>query len=168
MTKGELENTRPGWEEWVLTESKRRYALVCSCQEEYLANNNPFALTCRTLLALYMFDASWHFSRGMETLTSYELAELPLPTVRHLWEGTDRSKWEYDYEGYLTALNGQRLPRIQDAWPPNVSLAEEWYAGMDSFGVTLLALCENCPRKEEHLQVVQARHNLRLGLPIII
>lgn len=101
---------------------------------------------------MYMFDGSFHHSRGLETLKSYELGELPLPTIRQLWEGMDRTKWGCEYDKYLNELKGKRFPRLQDAWPPgNPTLLEEWYVGMDSFGVTVLALCENCPAKEDWL-----------------
>lgn len=94
---------------------------------------------------MYIFDASFHHSRGLQTLTNHELGDLPLPTIKSLWECTDKAKWEWEYERYLTELKGERLPRVQDAWPPaDSTMFESWYAGMDTFGVMVFALCQNC------------------------
>lgn len=96
------------------------------------------------MITLYIFDASFHHSRGLQTLTSHELGELPLPTTRDLWEGIDRTAWEIEYERYLAELKGEKLPRVQDAWSPGSLIFGEWYSGMDSFGVTVLALSQSC------------------------
>lgn len=103
------------------------------------------------MITLYIFDASFHHSRGLQTLTSYELGELPLPTTRDLWEGLDRTAWEIEYERYLAELKGEKLPRVQDAWSPGNLVFGEWYSGMDSFGVTVLALSQSCKGRIDSL-----------------
>lgn len=107
------------------------------------------------MITLYIFDASFHHSRGLQTLTSYELGELPLPTIRDLWEGTDRTAWEIEYERYLAGLKGEKLPRMQDAWSPDSLVFGEWYSGMDTFGITVLALSQSCQGRDRCLVAVQ-------------
>lgn len=121
---------------------------LCSIHVLYPKKHQSYLTRClnRTMITLYIFDASFHHSRGLKTLTSYELGELPLPTIKDLWEGTDRANWEVEYERYLAGLKGERLPQIQDAWSRNLIFGE-WYAGMDAFGVTVLALTQSCPNR---------------------
>lgn len=118
--------------------------MVILCSTHGLFKKHLIIILNRTMITLYIFDASFHHSRGLQTLTSYELGELPLPTIRDLWEGTDRVAWEIEYEKYLAGLKGEKLPRLQDAWSPGSLIFGEWYSGMDAFGVTVLALSQSC------------------------
>ncbi|KAG0642016.1 hypothetical protein HOY80DRAFT_1038018 [Tuber brumale] len=123
VAKGELEGVRPAWEDWIIAESKRR-----------------------TMVALYMLDGSFHYAHNIPTFTCGELNEILLPTPTILWQSRERSKWEYEYENYLSDLRGRRLPKMADilSTEPTYLNIEEWVGGMDNFGVTVLAMVESC------------------------
>ncbi|PWW77067.1 hypothetical protein C7212DRAFT_278367 [Tuber magnatum] len=123
VAKGELEGVRPAWEDWIIAESKRR-----------------------TMIALYMLDGSYHYAHNIPTFTCGELNEMLLPTPTTLWQSRERSKWEYEYESYLSDLRGRRLPKLADILSTDRAYLniEEWVVGMDSFGVTVLAMVEGC------------------------
>ncbi|RPB04843.1 hypothetical protein L873DRAFT_1758446 [Choiromyces venosus 120613-1] len=121
VAKGELEGTRPVWEDWIIAESKRR-----------------------TMIALYMLDGSFHYARNIPTFTCSDLRDLLLPTLTTLWQSRERSKWEYEYENYLSDLRGRSLPKVADILSTESAYfsIEEWISGMDNFGVTVLAMVE--------------------------
>ncbi|CUS12225.1 unnamed protein product [Tuber aestivum] len=123
FAEGELEGVRPAWEDWIIAESKRR-----------------------TMLALYMLDGSFHYAHNIPTFTCGELNEILLPTPTALWQSRERSKWEYEYENYLSDLRGRRLPKMADILSTERTYLniEEWVGGMDNFGVTVLAMVESC------------------------
>jgi len=98
------------------------------------------------MIALYMLHGSFHYAHNIPTIRCGELREILLPTPTALWQSRDRSRWEYEYENYLSDLRGQRLPKMADILStelayPNI---EEWVSGMDNFGVTVLAMVDNC------------------------
>lgn len=98
------------------------------------------------MIALYMLDGSFHYAHNIPTFTCDELQEILLPTPTTLWQSRERSRWEYEYENYLSDLRGRRLPKMGDilSTDPAYLNIEEWVSGMDTFGVTVLAMVENC------------------------
>lgn len=100
----------------------------------------------RTMIAVYMLDGSFHYAHNIPTFTCGELQGLLLPTPTTLWQSCDRSRWEYEYENYLSDLRGRRLPKMADILSSELAYfnIEEWISRMDNFGVTVLAMVENC------------------------
>lgn len=98
------------------------------------------------MIALYMLDGSFHYAHNIPTFNCDELHEILLPTPTTLWQSRERTRWEYEYENYLSDLRGRRLPKMGDILltEPAYLNIEEWVSGMDTFGVTVLAMVENC------------------------
>lgn len=120
-------HARPQWEEWIVTESKRR-----------------------TLYVMYLFDSILSSQESLPTFLGTELRGLPAPANKLLWQAQGRKQWETEYNVFLTEWTKQYLT-IDELWsmPPGLTdtdIAERrdrvnrWLENMDEFGTMLFAV----------------------------
>lgn len=120
-------HARPTWEEWIVTESKRR-----------------------TLYVMYLFDSILSSQENLPTFLGTELRGLPAPANKLLWQAQGRRQWEKEYNVFLTEWT-KRYLNIDELWPlpPGLSDAEiaerhdrvnQWLENMDEFGTMLFAV----------------------------
>ena len=102
-----------------------------------------------TILTIFVLNVSYRNARDLPPTPCPEVSDVLLPTIRVLWETADRVSWEYDYENYLADLRGRRLPRMGDILESGVEYVEleEWLAGIDGFGITIMSLVGQCRGK---------------------
>lgn len=119
--------TRPRWEEWIVTEAKRR-----------------------TLYVMYLFDSILSAQEGLPTYLGTELHGLPAPAAKSLWQAQVRGDWEREYNIYLAEWMEQALT-IDELWPIPTDLDEfgiakrrervdHWLENIDEFGTMLYAV----------------------------
>lgn len=127
VCSADLQNTRPSWEAWLVTETKRR-----------------------TLYVLYLFDNVLSRQEGLPTFLGTELRGLPAPSNKTLWEAKTRREWELAYNSHLVQWPEGGL-RIDELWsmPPGFDEAsmaqrrarvDQWLVEMDEFGMMLYAV----------------------------
>lgn len=118
---------RPRWEEWIVTEAKRR-----------------------TLYVMYLFDSILSAQEGLPTYLGTELQGLPAPATKSLWQAQARSGWEREYNIYLAEWMEHGLT-IDELWPIPTDLDESgivkrrsrvdhWLEDIDDFGTMLYAV----------------------------
>lgn len=116
--------SRPDWPSWIIASAKRR-----------------------ALYAMYLFDNVFNALSNVPTYVADELAQLPVPASKALWEATERAVWEREYDLHLAAWEGGEL-RIEELWferetdsVARRARVERWVEGVDEFGMMLFAVC---------------------------
>lgn len=118
---------RPKWEEWIVTEAKRR-----------------------TLYVMYLFDSIISVQEGLPTYLGTELEGLPAPSNKFLWQAKARGDWERAYNIHLAEWMERGLT-IDELWPLPPDLDESgiakrrervdrWLEDIDEFGTMLYAV----------------------------
>ncbi|KAJ5172171.1 hypothetical protein N7492_004764 [Penicillium capsulatum] len=118
---------RPRWEEWIVTEAKRR-----------------------TLYVMYLFDSLLSTQERLPTYLGTELEGLPAPSNKFLWRAESRGDWERRYNVYLAEWIDRGLA-IDELWPfppgldePGICKRRErvdrWLEDIDEFGTMLYAV----------------------------
>ncbi|KIW70362.1 hypothetical protein PV04_02637 [Phialophora macrospora] len=119
----ETEGTRPDWESWIIASAKRR-----------------------TLFATSLFDNLVNFSQGSPSFAAVELAGLPAPASKALWNAQTRESWNRAYNQQLShSGDGELL--ISDLWPHSQANSEalqpkidRWLSSVDEFGMMIYAV----------------------------
>lgn len=117
----------PDWELWAHAEAKRR-----------------------TTYTMYLFDNLLCATDGLPMFVATELAGLPAPAPKTLWEASSYDAWQRAYAFQLTTCRAWTL-QIEELWsPPPHFTAEEtsersrrvdrWLSGVDEFGTMLFAV----------------------------
>ncbi len=121
---GEALHTRPSWESWIVASTKRR-----------------------ALYTMYLFDNVFNAIVQVPTYIAEELANLPVPASKALWEAKERQVWEREYDLHLVAWPGGEL-RISELWlspeidtPERRKRVDRWVESVDEFGMMLFAVC---------------------------
>ncbi|EXJ62049.1 hypothetical protein A1O7_02482, partial [Cladophialophora yegresii CBS 114405] len=119
----EMESTRPDWESWIIASAKRR-----------------------TLFAASLFDNLVNFSQGSPSFVAVELAGLPAPASKTLWNARTRQCWNQAYNRQLSHCGDGEL-LISDLWPQSEANSEalqpkidRWLSSVDEFGMMLYAV----------------------------
>jgi hypothetical protein len=123
----EQQHTRPKWEEWIVTEAKRR-----------------------TLYVMYMFDEVISKQEGIPTFLGVELMGLPAPGSRSMWSASTRQDWQKRNNLHLADWPGGGLC-IDELWPIPSDLGEEdiakrrsrveqWLEDLDEIGMFVYAV----------------------------
>ena len=96
---------------------------------------------------MYLFDNVFNALANVPTYIAEELANLPVPASKALWEATERENWEREYDRHLTAWEGGEL-RISELWfapekdsPERRDRVDRWVESVDEFGMMLFAVC---------------------------
>lgn len=121
------DRTRPRWEEWIVTETKRR-----------------------TLYVMYLFDSVLSTQEALPTFLATELLGLPASASKHLWHARSRSGWEREYNIHLAEWTDKSLT-IDELWPvppdmdaPDIAKrsrrVDHWLEEIDEFGTMLYAV----------------------------
>lgn len=121
----ELSRTRPSWDSWIVSETKRR-----------------------TLYTMYMLDNIFNFIYDTPSYVATELGSLPAPTSKVLWETSNREVWEKEYDMHLVDWEGDPF-RLSELWPTGPDddeikreeRVEKWSASVDEYGTLLLGVC---------------------------
>lgn len=119
--------SRPRWEEWIVTEAKRR-----------------------TLYMMYLFDSVISTQENVPTYLGTELQGLPAPASKTIWEASTRSDWEQAYNLFLAEWMEPGLA-IDELWPIPDDMSESdierrrsrvdhWLEDIDEFGTMLYAV----------------------------
>ncbi|ATY60515.1 C6 finger domain [Cordyceps militaris] len=120
-------HTRPRWEEWIITEAKRR-----------------------TLYVMYLLDSVLSDQENLPTYLGTELRGLPVPSNKALWQAPTRAAWEMEYNMFLAEWSERQLT-IDELWsiPPDMDDAgivrrrrrvDHWLENLDEFGTMLFAV----------------------------
>lgn len=120
-------HTRPRWEEWIITETKRR-----------------------TLYVMYLFDSVLSTQEALPTFLATELLGLPASASKSLWHARSRSEWEREYNIHLAEWTDKSLT-IDELWPvppdmdePDIARrsrrVDHWLEEIDEFGTMLYAV----------------------------
>jgi hypothetical protein len=124
LCTAEATHSRPSWESWIVASAKRR-----------------------SLYAMYLFDNVFNALANVPTYIAEELANLPVPASKALWEATERENWEREYDRHLAAWEGGEL-RISELWfapekdsPERRDRVDRWVESVDEFGMMLFAVC---------------------------
>ena len=123
----EQQHVRPKWEEWIVTEAKRR-----------------------TLYVMYMFDEVISKQEGIPTFLGVELVGLPAPSSKTLWTASVRQEWQKRYNVHLADWPDGGLC-IDELWAIPSELGEEdvakrrsrveqWLEDLDEFGMMIYAV----------------------------
>lgn len=118
----EVAHTRPDWRLWAITSAKRR-----------------------TILAIHHVEWLWSVSRGYPILTCFELAPLPAPESKFLWNERDKCRWELNYDAWLRVWSkwggGCTFGALFNIAPgkPLDEKTEMWLAETDEYGMMLMA-----------------------------
>ena len=120
-------HTRPRWEEWIVTEAKRR-----------------------TLFVMYLLDSVLSAQEDLPTFFGTELRGLPAPSNKPLWNAQSRADWETEYNIFLTEWTDESL-RIDELWPIPVDFdaasitrrrdrVDRWLENLDEYGTMMFAV----------------------------
>ncbi|KAJ5673802.1 hypothetical protein N7462_009241 [Penicillium macrosclerotiorum] len=120
-------HSRPRWEEWIVTEAKRR-----------------------TLYVMYLFDNILSAQESLPTFLGTELQGLPAPANKPLWQAENRADWEKEFNVYLTKWTTHSLT-IDELWPIPQGMDEagithrrervdQWLENMDEFGIMIFTV----------------------------
>lgn len=114
---------RPDWESWIVASAIRR-----------------------TLFATYLFDNLVNFTLGSPSFIATELASLPAPASKELWNAKTRQSWNTFYNQQLSQLTEGEL-LISDLWPhsdPSSTTRQRkidrWLSSVDEFGMMLYSV----------------------------
>jgi hypothetical protein len=127
VSVAEQQHARPKWEEWIVTEAKRR-----------------------TLYVMYLFDDVISKQEGIPTFLGVELVGLPAPGSKSLWTANARHEWQKRYNLHLADWPDGGLC-IDELWaiPPELGeddvtkrrlRVEQWLEDVDEFGMTIYAV----------------------------
>ncbi|KAJ9616498.1 hypothetical protein H2200_000217 [Cladophialophora chaetospira] len=126
----ETEGTRPDWESWIVASAKRR-----------------------TLFATSLFDNLVNFTQGSLSFVAVELASLPAPSSKVLWNARTRQSWNQAYNQQLGHSNDGEL-LISDLWPQSDANFEvlqpkidRWLSSVDEFGMMIYAVTSHTYHK---------------------
>ncbi|KAJ5671056.1 hypothetical protein N7507_000183 [Penicillium longicatenatum] len=119
--------TRPRWEEWIITETKRR-----------------------TLYVMYLFDSVLSTQEALPIFLATELLGLPASASKYLWYARSRTEWEQAYNIHLAEWADKSLS-IDELWPVPADMNEPdiaerskrvdgWLEEIDEFGTMLYAV----------------------------
>lgn len=125
----------PRWESWIIAEAKRR-----------------------TIFCVYMFEDVYNYENHATTYLAEELAPLPAPASKWIWQATDRKSFKSEYSEWSKARNGERGLAISDMWPSELRESGDdaaearrrkekterisrWSESVDEFGMFILAVC---------------------------
>ncbi|KAF2192672.1 hypothetical protein K469DRAFT_654446 [Zopfia rhizophila CBS 207.26] len=127
ICRDELQHMRPKWESWIVAAAKRR-----------------------TIYATYLFNNIFNAHHSSSIYLAEELAGLPVPTSKRLWEVKTRDEWEKEYDRHLKGWPDGEL-QIQELWAQEdlqVDVKEErkrrverWVGEVDEFGMMVFATC---------------------------
>ncbi|KAJ6108398.1 hypothetical protein N7523_009721 [Penicillium sp. IBT 18751x] len=120
-------HTRPRWEEWIVTEAKRR-----------------------TLFVMYLLDSVLSAQENLPTFLGTELRGLPAPSNKYLWSAQSRADWETEYNIFLTEWTDDGLS-IDELWPTPVDFdaasitrrrdrVDRWLENLDEYGTMMFAV----------------------------
>ncbi|KAL2787247.1 hypothetical protein BJX66DRAFT_311526 [Aspergillus keveii] len=123
------QRARPRWEEWIVTEAKRR-----------------------TLYVMYLFDSILSTQEGLPTFLGVELHGLPAPANKLLWQAGSRYEWEREYNIHLADWMEGSLT-IDELWPTPAELdtsgvvrrgarVDRWLENLDEYGTMLYAIMQ--------------------------
>lgn len=133
----ELGSGVPSWECWVIAEAKRR-----------------------TVFCIYFLENLYNTDLGAASYVGEELALLPAPAAKWLWQAEGRSSWEGEFDEWAKSWERRKGLVMAELWPrrgmdgddiageeeDNLRLEREkriarWTEGADGFGMLLLAVC---------------------------
>jgi len=124
ISLGEALHARPSWESWIVASTRRR-----------------------ALYTMYLFDNAFNAIVQVPTYIAEELANLPVPASKALWEAKERQTWEREYDLHLAVWPGGEL-RISELWfspeidtPVHRKRVDRWVESVDEFGMMLFAVC---------------------------
>ena len=106
----------------------------------------------RTIFTVYYLENIYNFQNGSPSYLGEELALLPAPHDKWLWNALDRGAWEMEYDAFLRSWEGKPSLKLAEFWPQHtskepgaaerrVTRVDRWAETMDEFGMLLLAVC---------------------------
>ncbi|KIW87092.1 uncharacterized protein Z519_12389 [Cladophialophora bantiana CBS 173.52] len=124
LCPAETNGTRPDWESWIVASAKRR-----------------------TLFATVLLDNLVNFTLGSPSFIAVELADLPAPASKTLWNAQDRRSWNTAYNQQLSLWSDGEL-LISDLWPQPGPIPapvrqkkiDNWLSSVDEFGMMIYAV----------------------------
>ncbi|KAH6722103.1 C6 finger domain-containing protein [Leptodontidium sp. MPI-SDFR-AT-0119] len=124
----ENENIMPSWEAWVHVTSKRR-----------------------AVLTLYLLHWAYSVYHHVPSFNCDELAYIPAPAPKYLWQATSEGQWEELYVRWLAQWQGrQYLQHEFISVAPGPFLDERtqmWLEDTDEFGILFLSIINATDRE---------------------
>jgi hypothetical protein len=110
----------PSWKQWALVAAKRK-----------------------TIHSFHHVEWAWSLLHGYPVLTCFELAPLPAPPPRYLWQADDESQWRSLYVDWLAQWKGG-FYRMMEFFHINPggeldARSELWLAEADEYGMMIMA-----------------------------
>jgi hypothetical protein len=134
MNKAELGGQRPKWQDWVFSESKRRYEP--SLVSDYWGTNSE-----RTVIVFRIISFLFNIDVNLPCPPLQDYAMAPVPASKLLWRAKTEIEWEEQWEkenaihGILR--NGELVKLKNGVEEEHRRHAEwdRWYAGTDELGI---------------------------------
>ncbi|KAJ5835281.1 hypothetical protein N7447_001307 [Penicillium robsamsonii] len=124
ICRAEETQTRPSWESWIVASAKRR-----------------------TIFAMYLFTSVYNTQLELPNFVAEELRGTTAPESRILWETSDRTVWEREYNRHLSRWEDGML-EISELWKSDETgtdsrreRIERWLQFADGFGIMLFSVC---------------------------
>lgn len=123
LCSAEQNGSRPDWESWIVASAKRR-----------------------TLFAISMFDNLVNFSLGSPSFIATELASLPAPASKRLWNADNRQLWNAAYNQQLSHWSDGELlisdlwPQVEPSSPSRQRKIDRWLSSVDEFGMLIYSV----------------------------
>lgn len=119
----ENENTIPSWEAWVHVTSKRR-----------------------AVFTLYLLHWAYSVYHHVPSFNCDELAYIPAPAPKYLWQATEEEQWKDLYERWLAQWQGRQYLQHEFMFvSPGPFLDERtqlWLEDTDEFGMMFMSICK--------------------------
>ncbi|KAI1827027.1 hypothetical protein F4861DRAFT_536502 [Xylaria intraflava] len=117
----EAASIRPTWRLWAHMEAKRR-----------------------TLVLIYFLHWAYSVHHGTRHLNCLQLARVPAPAPKWLWQATDEKTWMGLYTRWLVMWDGSGLKYYElflvEDGPVMDSRAEMWFEDADELGLLMMAM----------------------------
>ncbi|KAJ5163855.1 uncharacterized protein N7500_005685 [Penicillium coprophilum] len=124
ICKAEESQTRPNWESWIVASAKRR-----------------------TIFTMYLFTNVYNTQLGLPNFVAEELRGTMAPEGKILWEASDRTVWEREYNRHLSRWEDGML-EISELWKSAETgtdarreRIERWLQSADEFGMMFFSVC---------------------------
>jgi hypothetical protein len=89
------------------------------------------------MLVLFLLDSLSELRRGGAVIVCPDMIELPLPASRRLWEATDSTTWEREYDGHQPT---GMMYCFMDLWTKEEDNLISWISEMDLLGSAVLSI----------------------------
>lgn len=91
----------------------------------------------------FILDTLGELHHGRRVTVCPEVAQMPLPASKSLWEAPDRATWEREFDKKVCRQATSEQPKqLREIWGlgPHDERLDEWIAEMDVLGSAVLSI----------------------------